>query len=112
GQCSVGACPEPVEGHREDWGGARNAVEGLLKHSSSTLRPESMRKTNRAFNAPVNVQSEPALSLSKGTARIGAERGTRWKGCSNTAPPRSGLNPCGKQTELLMRRSMFSRSLP
>src|SRR6185503_11569055 len=29
--------------------------------------------------------------------------------CSDTVPPRSGLNPCGKHTRLSMRRSMFRR---
>src|SRR6185503_15740651 len=97
-----GACPEPVEGLRVDWGAARNAVRGMLKHGSSKLRPESLRKNNRAFNAPVNVQE--GLREDSGRSE---ERG--GEACSNTAPPRSALNPCGKQPRHSMRRSMFRR---
>ena len=86
------------EGLRVDWGGARNAVRGMLKHGSSTLRPESLRKNNRAFNAPVNVQEgacpEPVEGLREDSGRS-EERGEG--ACSNTSPPRSALNSCGKQ---------------
>src|SRR6185295_2235128 len=75
---------------------------GMRKDGSSTLRPESLRKTTRAFNAPVNVQE--GLREDSGRSE---ERG--GEACSNTDPPRSALNPCGKQPGHSMRRSMFRR---
>src|SRR4030095_5068510 len=45
-----------------------------------------------------------------GPAWMREERGER--ACSNTVPPRSGLNPCGKQPGLSMCRSMFRWGAP
>src|SRR6185436_6511647 len=84
GQCSGGA----PRGFGTERGTRRR---GMLKHGSSTLRPESLRKTARAFNAPVNVQEGL-----REDSRRSEERGEG--ACSNTAPPRSALNPCGRTT--------------
>src|SRR6185503_15917560 len=80
----------------------------MRKHGSSTLRPESLRKTTRAFHVPVNVRwgacPEPVEGLREDSGRSEERGGRRML---KHLPPRSGLNPCGKQPGLFMCRSMF-----